>query len=111
MNRAFWPGFNWRVLAHKRNKNNSRGIHTGDTWQTYSGERWSKPPPWLPDRVYEPFLEGHWEFDEVVIDDWLHLEQMDDRDWWMSLGNGDNEYHVWINIDRDGKASVSFHKQ
>lgn len=25
-------------------------------------------------------------FDELVIDDWFHLEQMDEKDYWMRLG-------------------------
>jgi hypothetical protein len=26
-------------------------------------------------------------FDELVVDDWLHLEQMDDTRWWMRLAD------------------------
>lgn len=32
-------------------------------------------------------LEDRGVFDELVIDDWLHLEQMEERVWWMRLGD------------------------
>lgn len=31
-------------------------------------------------------------FDEVVVDDWLHVEQMGVRDWWAQIGDA----WVWI---------------
>lgn len=35
-----------------------------------------------------PFqVENRGTLDEVVIDHWLHLEQMDDRLWWMRVGD------------------------
>jgi hypothetical protein len=40
--------------------------------------------------------------DEVIIDSWLHLEQMDVRQWWMRLGDA----RIWINIEADGIARV-----
>lgn len=30
--------------------------------------------------------DGKTVFDELVIDNWLHLEQMDDEHWWMRVG-------------------------
>lgn len=41
--------------------------------------------------------------DEVVIDDWFHLEQMTDRDWWMSIGDAMVNVHVFKN----GKVEVN----
>jgi hypothetical protein len=26
-------------------------------------------------------------FDELVVDDWLHVEQMDDNVWWLRVGD------------------------
>lgn len=40
--------------------------------------------------------------DEVVVDEWLHLEQMDHRAYWLCLG----KMHFWIALDRDGKAEI-----
>lgn len=31
-------------------------------------------------------------FDELVVDDWLHIEKMDRELWWMRIG----EYVVWV---------------
>ena len=43
-------------------------------------------------------LEGT-EFDEMVIGRWIHLEQQDAGEWWMSIGG------VVVNVtaDRDGR--------
>jgi hypothetical protein len=38
----------------------------------------------------------------VVIDGWLHLEQTNERHWWMRLGGA----RIWINIEPDGNARV-----
>jgi hypothetical protein len=44
-------------------------------------------------------------FDEVVIDDWLHVEQMDDNHWWMRVGD------ACINVTLlDGKAVVDIER-
>jgi len=51
----------------------------------------------------EVTLENQGVFDELVIDDWLHLEQMDERSWWMRVG--DASIHVVIN--KDGSVEVS----
>jgi hypothetical protein len=32
-------------------------------------------------------LEGEGIFDELVVDDWIHLEQMDDDVWWLRVGD------------------------
>lgn len=42
-------------------------------------------------------------FDELVVDDWLHIEQMDDRQWWLSLGG----VHIWVRIPVKGPVVVS----
>lgn len=41
-------------------------------------------------------------FDELVIDDWFHLEQMDDRLWWLNIG--DRDLVLWIRIPKGGKS-------
>jgi hypothetical protein len=47
-------------------------------------------------------LENQGVVDEVVIDDWLHLEHMSDGQWWMRVGDA----RVWVNIEPDGKVRV-----
>ena len=47
-------------------------------------------------------------FDEVVVDHWLHLEQMSRDHWIMNLG-GDGKERIMLSIvvKRDGTATVS----
>lgn len=106
--RAFYPGFRWRVLAHKRSKQNSRGAYTGESFDARSGWPLSK---FEIAEKHQVLLDGDWEFDELVIDDWLHLEQMSDREWWMGLGKGTSYHRVWIEVDRNGKVTVSIHAE
>lgn len=51
-------------------------------------------------------LENEGVLDEVVIDDWLHLEQMDTRQWWMRLGDA----RIVITIGPTGKACVDIER-
>lgn len=104
-----WPGFNWRILAHEKDKANSRSAYTGKVLDLRCGERWL--PPADADTGQRQFREGAWEFDELCIDDWFHLEQMNDRDWWLGVGNGDDYWHVNVHIDREGQAHVQMEKQ
>lgn len=39
------------------------------------------------------------EFDELVVGQWLHVEQMDSGVWWMNVGG----VTVWVKADRDGR--------
>lgn len=43
-------------------------------------------------------------FDELAIDDWFHLEQMDDRVWWLNVG--DRGLVVWIHIPHEGPPKI-----
>lgn len=60
------PGYQWRTLAHHDN---------GTEIAASSGT--------------DPVC-----FDELVIDDWFHLEQMDDRDWHLIIGH--RHFHIHI---------------
>ena len=42
-------------------------------------------------------------FDELVVDNWIHLEQMEERVWWMQVG----DRVLWIHVGRDGYAEVN----
>lgn len=50
--------------------------------------------------------------DEVVIDDWFHLERMDDEFFWIGVGNpkSGDYYHVKI-IKDNGVVKVSTENQ
>lgn len=43
-------------------------------------------------------------FDELVIDDWLHLEQMDERSWWMRVG--DARINIVVHESRRVEVSI-----
>jgi hypothetical protein len=47
-------------------------------------------------------MKDHGILDEVVVDDWFHLEQMDYQEWHLGLGN----ISIWIRIDKDGKPNI-----
>ena len=67
------PGLRWRILAQ------------------------DDESPW------ELSGDGRRTLDEVVIDDWFHLEQMSKRRWWMRVG----DVQLRIHIPKTGKPVVS----
>jgi hypothetical protein len=46
-------------------------------------------------------------FDELVVSPWLHLEQMNTRQWWMAIETPKGAVHLWFLIDKDGKAIIN----
>lgn len=48
--------------------------------------------------------------DEVVVDDWLHVEQMTDRTWFMSIGNGAEYRKIWVTVRRDGSTRIRLYE-
>ena len=49
-----------------------------------SGSRWRVLAHRGGDRVE---VENEGILDELVVDDWIHLEQMDDDVWWLRIGD------------------------
>ncbi|XXX76644.1 hypothetical protein WMF30_54250 [Sorangium sp. So ce134] len=47
-------------------------------------------------------VENQGTVDEVVIDDWLYLEQVNEREWWLRVGDA----RVLIEIEQHGAARV-----
>lgn len=74
------PGSKWRTLAHVQ--------ATGMPIEDKSTE-------------HQPSV-----FDEVVVDDWLHLEQLSARVWWMRLGDA----YIIVRVGKDGKAEVNIRR-
>ena len=74
------PGHRWRWLA----------------WHRTTGEK--------HEQTFEP-KDGVC-FDELVIDNWFHLEQMSDRVWWLGLGRGGNLLHIRIEVPVKGQIQV-----
>ena len=51
-------------------------------------------------------LKNEGTIDEVVVDHWLHLEQMDERLWWMRLGDA----RIMITVEPDGTIRVDIER-
>jgi DNA polymerase IIIc chi subunit len=73
------PGSTWRFLAHE--------------WKGYKAM--NGKPIELRSQDCPPS-----EFDELVVDHWFHMEQLDANLWWMQIG----DYTVHVYVDREGKA-------
>jgi hypothetical protein len=46
--------------------------------------------------------ENQGTFDELVVDDWLHIEQMDTNVWWLRVGDA----RLMVTLATDGRPSV-----
>jgi len=46
-------------------------------------------------------LNGPSVFDEVVVDHWLHVEEMDAGRYWMNVGG----LVIWVTVTRDGRPT------
>ncbi len=107
------PGSPWRILVHEWlggrrgdglkyglaydvSNNPAAPARHADTMRRLNAMRPDLPPS--PDFVEHTVLEGT-EFDELVIGRWIHLEQQDAGQWWMSVGG------VVVNVtaDREGR--------
>ena len=56
----------------------------------------------LPGFRWRVLVQEDGAFDELVIDRWLHLEQMNDRNWFLSLG----PLYVSIQLNADDTCDV-----
>lgn len=82
------PGTSWRFLVHDDDdvqKSSDKPYHVTSHPQEYSDLV-------LPDTV----------FDELVVDKWLHVEQMDDDLWWMDVGG----VVIWVTVGENGQPRV-----
>jgi len=87
------PGRSWRILANGRDVD----FHVGSP----------ALPPGLAGRAARILDVADSVFDELVIDDWLHLEMMDTRDWWMRIG----DTVIWITVPTSGPVRVFVRKE
>jgi hypothetical protein len=51
-------------------------------------------------------LENQGVFDELVLDEWLHLEKMDVDEWWLRIGDA----RIWVSRDESGKVQVDIER-
>jgi hypothetical protein len=47
-------------------------------------------------------VENQGTLDEFVLDDWLHVEHMDGKQWWLRVG----DIRLWVSIDEAGNTQV-----
>lgn len=97
-------GYRWRLLAHKDLRGDSRiacprcgfkGDHNKHPKRCDADWReivWSGTVELHHTDFAEPVC-----FDELVVDDWFHIEQMSDRFWWMRVG--DLNLNVYVRAD------------
>lgn len=45
-------------------------------------------------------------FDELVVDPWLHIEKMNDRQWWLRIGDA----RIWVHIGENGSPAVDIER-
>jgi hypothetical protein len=99
------PGHAWRVLA----QSGKTEVHASSTPELRTSLR--KVCKILRQDASIQIFDGPpWKgtvLDEVVIDDWLHIEQMDERYWWMRVG----EYVLWITIPKKGPPQVTVRRE
>ena len=51
-------------------------------------------------------IENRGTFDELVVDHWFHIENMDERSWWMRVG----DVRLVATIDREGRVTVDIQR-
>lgn len=89
------PGASWRVLAQGPGAAKFEAHSAGNVRASAKAYRrlgLACPP-----------VDTVAEFDELVVDSWLHLERMNARSWWMQLG----PLYVWIDLKPNGDVDVS----
>jgi hypothetical protein len=84
----FKPGYKWRTLAKTENRD-VYAENSGSLQRDHKGKK-------------------NFYFDELVIDQWFHLEMMDENSYWMRVG----EYRIDIKfIDGSDKPEVYVEKE
>jgi hypothetical protein len=92
-------GKRWRILANEDRGDRRVELHSPEyVAESKKAARKQKvPTDYYDGKPVAPFSTV---FDELVIDDWFHLEQMDDNQWWMRIGD------AMVNVRvKDGKAA------
>lgn len=98
------PGSRWRVLvhgtdgrAHDITSNPDAPAKQAALAADLQQRRGADTPPYLGE---PPIVLADTVFDEVAVDSWLHVEQMDTNRWWMSVAG----LHINVRVGRNGKA-------
>jgi hypothetical protein len=86
------PGSLWRFLAHRPNG----GIVEMESEASVRASRRLRVRLHLDEITPIEAI-----FDEIVVDHWLHVEQMTRNGWWMRLGDAS----LFITVGNDGRAT------
>lgn len=107
MTRLRRAGARWRLLVHIPKGKSHHIAHDRDFGYTGKGgyDRLRREYSSIAE-----FGEAHefpgTEFDELVVGNWAHIEQMDTGFWWMTIGG----VVLHVKADRDGRPkSVTVH--
>lgn len=99
MGRLRRPGGRWRLKVDEW-----QGRRPGDRDGSYGVSHTVTPDAAAPEPTSE-WARVHrlpnTEFDELVIEKWLHVEQMNATDWWMNIAG----IVIDITVDRDGRPT------
>lgn len=91
-----WP--RWEHAAQLGLRNSRTHILLMETLDA-PGTKWR----FLAQEDEQPFeIIDRGQFDEFVLDDWLHIEKLDTHHWWIRLGDAD----INVEIGEDGRARV-----
>lgn len=74
------------------------------------GERWRFLAWGGSDRIAHSSEDDPSIFDELIVDNWFHIEQMDDAHWWMAISRSDGTQlviDVTVDPETGTAASVS----
>lgn len=74
--------YQWRVLAHG-SKGTEFSVRSDAVPDAKPGERF--------------------EYDELCLGDWFHLEMMDSGVWWMEIAG----FHLWVRLTKKGPVVTS----
>jgi hypothetical protein len=92
-------GKQWRISANSKDTN----------VELYSPQ-YAKHYREMCEKLHVPYREvpvaPESSFDEVVVDEWLHIEKMDTNQYWMRVGDA----CINVSIQDDGKVDVQIER-
>lgn len=93
-------GARWRLLVHEFGEKGSKMMGRARSVMSHPPRRLKKHAANTPERLRETIeVYPDTEFDELVVGQWIHIEQMDDNLWWMNIGG----VTVDVRTDREGR--------
>lgn len=113
------PSFNWRILAHFQDGEQPSRLSIHSRESAAALRRWKKREAsvdWesvergIAEYGADQNLERPCEFDELVLGNWLHIEQLNDDTYYLGLyrpGDGDaDEIQLYARALANGKVEI-----